>query len=220
MKSLLKAFIIDLDGVITDTSEYHYRSWKQLAHEEGIPFTREENENLRGVSRKESLLLLLKGKKVSREKLQEMMDRKNRYYVQLIQEVGPENFLPGAKEMLLAIREEGLLLGLASASKNAKTVLENLSILHLFHTISDGYSVEKTKPAPDIFLHTAEKLDVPPKRCAVVEDAASGIEGALRANMLTIGIGPAERLGQAHYRYDNLTQFCLEEILQGGYPCS
>lgn len=216
MRRQLKAFIIDLDGVITDTAEYHYQAWNRLAEEEGIPFSREENEALRGVSRRESLLRLLKKEQVSEDKLQEMMDRKNRYYVEFIQRIQGDDILPGAMEMLLEIRKEGLLLGLASASKNAKTVLNNLSIADLFHTISDGYSVEKTKPDPQLFLHTAENLGAPPFCCAVVEDAESGIEGALRAEMLAIGIGPVERVGKAHYRYESVAQFNLQEILQGG----
>lgn len=212
----LKAFILDLDGVITDTAEYHYQAWRRLAEEEGIPFSREENESLRGVSRKESLLLLLKGRSLSQERLQEMMDRKNRYYVESIQKISPHDFLPGAREMILGIREKGLLLGLASASKNARTVLKNLKITDLFHTISDGYSVEETKPSPQLFLYTAKNLGVLPEDCAVVEDAESGIEGALRAGMFVIGIGPEERVGKAHLYYESVDQFNLEEILQGG----
>lgn len=213
MKRTIKAFIIDLDGVITDTSLYHYQAWKQLADDEGIPFSLRENEALRGVSRRESLLILLKGKKVTEDQIQEMMARKNRYYLAYIEKITPSNFLEGALEMLTDIREKGFLLGLASASKNAKTVLKNLSIEDLFHTISDGYSVKRTKPAPDIFLHTADKLKVLPQHCAVIEDAASGIEGALDAGMLAIGIGPKERVGRAHISFEKVADFQLEKIL-------
>lgn len=219
MKRTIKAFIIDLDGVITDTAKYHYQAWRRLAQEEGIPFTQKENESLLGISRRESLLLILGQRKATEEEIQEMMERKNQYYISYIQKIGPEDFLPGAKQMLYTIKEEGFLLGLASASKNARTVLEKLSIQHLFHTISDGYSVKKGKPAPDLFLHTAQKLQVPPPCCAVIEDAASGVEGALSAGMLVIGIGPRERVGKAHHQYATVAQFNLQEILQGGFLC-
>lgn len=220
MKSPLKAFIVDLDGVITATAEYHYQAWKRLAQEELIPFSREVNETLLGISRRESLFTILGQREVTEEEIQELMERKNRYYVSSIQRMGPEDFLPGAKQMLNSIREEGFLLGLASASKNARMVLTKLSIHHLFHTISDGYSVKRGKPAPDLFLHTAEKLQVPPYSCAVIEDAAAGIEGARTAGMLTIGIGPEERVGRAHYRFQHVAHFNLQEILQGGFPCA
>jgi beta-phosphoglucomutase len=211
----LKAFIFDLDGVITDTAEYHYLSWKKLAKEENIPFDREDNEQLRGVSRRRSLELLLKDKKgnYSEEEMQEMMERKNNYYQEYINTITSDDLLPGIKGILTQLKDSNYKLAIASASKNAKPVVKNLGIEELFDTISDGYSVEKTKPAPDLFLHTARNLGVEPGECAVVEDAESGIEAALAAGMLAIGIGPTERVGKAHYRYDTVADIDLEEIL-------
>jgi len=212
---LIKAFIFDLDGVITDTAEYHYLSWKKLAKEENIPFDREDNEQLRGVSRRRSLELLLKDKKgnYSEEEMQEMMERKNNYYQEYINTITSDDLLPGIKGILTQLKDSNYKLAIASASKNAKPVVKNLGIEELFDTISDGYSVEKTKPAPDLFLHTARNLGVEPGECAVVEDAESGIEAALAAGMLAIGIGPTERVGKAHYRYDTVADIDLEEIL-------
>lgn len=208
-----EAFIFDLDGVITDTAEFHYKAWKRLADEEGIPFNRETNENLRGVSRRKSLEIILNGREVSEESIEEMMARKNGYYQDFIEKITPDAMLPGAKDILEELKDKGYKLAVASASKNAKPVLENLNIADMFDTISDGYSVKNTKPAPDLFIHTAEKIGVEPVMCAVFEDAEAGIEAALAAGMTAIGIGPEERVGKAHYRYDEVKDVNLEEIL-------
>lgn len=210
----LEAFIFDLDGVITDTAEFHYLSWKRLADKEGIPFSRKDNEQLRGVSRRRSLELLLKGKELPEKKMQEMMDRKNGYYRELIKTITPDNLLPGVEEILEYLKEKGIKMAIASASKNARPVIKNLGIEDMFDTIADGYSVQKTKPAPDLFLHAAKEMGVEPPACAVVEDAESGIEAALAAGMLAIGIGPEERVGKAHYRYDQVADIELEKILE------
>src|SRR6266700_1221482 len=124
-----KAIIFDLDGVLTDTSEYHYLSWKRLADEEGIPFTRQENdEHLRGVSRKESLTYLLKGRKVSDAQFQDMMERKNRYYTEMIKNMTPKDLVEGGRQLLEEIRQAGIKVAVASGSKNAHTVLDLLQI--------------------------------------------------------------------------------------------
>lgn len=209
----IKAFIFDLDGVITDTAEFHYQSWKKLAEIEGFLFNREDNEQLRGVSRRRSLEILLKGKKYPEEKMQEMMDSKNKYYQELIESIASSDLLPGVNKLLTELADRGYKLAVASASKNAKPVIKNLGVEYLFDTISDGYSVEKTKPAPDLFLYTAEKLGVKPEECVVVEDAEAGIEAALAAGMVAIGIGPEERVGKAHYRFNFIKDIELEEII-------
>jgi len=137
----IQGFIFDLDGVITDTAEYHYRAWKRLADELGIPFTREENEALRGIPRRESLLLMLKGRSYPEDVLTELMERKNGYYLEFIREISPRDLLPGARELLQEIRAAGLKIALGSASKNAREVIERLGITDLFDAIADGYSV-------------------------------------------------------------------------------
>ncbi len=167
----IKAFIFDLDGVLTDTAEYHYRAWKRLADEEGLPFTREDNEHLRGVSRRDSLMLILRGRVYPEEKIQEMMARKNNYYLEFIKEISPRDVLPGAKELLEELRAAGYQTALGSASKNAGEVMDRLGLRHLLDAISDGHSVEKQKPAPDLFLHAARQLGLSPEECVVVEDA-------------------------------------------------
>ncbi|MDW8326191.1 MAG: beta-phosphoglucomutase [Anaerolineales bacterium] len=211
---MLKAFIFDLDGVITDTAEYHYRGWKRLADEEGLPFTREDNEALRGVSRRDSLLLLLKGRVYPEEKLQEMMARKNKYYLEFIKEITPRDLLPGAKELIEELRAAGYKTALGSASKNAREVIERLGIAALFDAISDGYSVERAKPAPDLFLHAAEQLGLPPNECVVVEDAAAGIEAARAGGFRSVGLGPRERVGAADAVFPSLEGVRLADLLR------
>ncbi|AZO93144.1 beta-phosphoglucomutase [Halocella sp. SP3-1] len=213
-KEEIKAVIFDLDGVLTDTAEYHYQSWKKLAQEEGISFTREDNEQLRGVTRRQSLEILLKGKTLPEDKMEELMVKKNEYYQELINNITMEDLIPGVEELLNQLQEEGYKLAVASASRNARTVIENLEIGKKFQLIADGYSVKNNKPAPDLFLYAAEELEVEPEECIVIEDAESGIEAALAAGMHTVGIGPEERVGQADFRYDKIKDIKLADIVQ------
>jgi beta-phosphoglucomutase len=209
------AFILDLDGVLTDTAEFHYQGWKRLAEEEQVPFTRHDNEELRGVSRRESLELLL-GPYRSRYtdvQMQEMMDRKNRYYQGLLEEITENDFLPGARELLDELRDRDLKIAIGSASKNTQTVLSRLGILGSFDGISDGHCVARAKPAPDVFVYAAGLLRVPVEQCVVVEDAESGVEAALTGGMIAVGIGPAARVGKAHFRYDTIADMDLDQIV-------
>jgi beta-phosphoglucomutase len=210
---VLKAFIFDLDGVITDTAEYHYLAWKRLADEENIAFSRKDNEKLRGVSRRASLGLILKGRQMSEENIVEFMDRKNSYYQSYLEDITHKDLLPGSLALLKKLQSMFYKLALASASKNARKVIRQLGIASYFAVIADGHSVEKTKPAPDIFLYTARHLSLPPEACLVVEDAEAGIAAARAAGMATIGIGPPERVGAADYIYPSVEAIRLEEIL-------
>jgi beta-phosphoglucomutase len=210
---MIKAFLFDLDGVITDTSEFHFRAWKHLADDEGIPFNRQDNEALRGVGRRESLTVLLKGRQISEETIQDWMERKNRYYVELIHEMTTADLLPGAVELLGELRAAGFKAAIASASKNAPFVLDRLQLWPLVDAVLDGNSVERSKPAPDLFLAAAKKLGIPPAECAVVEDAAAGVDAAIAAGMRTIGLGPPERVGHANLVLPNLADAHLADIL-------
>lgn len=190
---ILKAVLFDLDGVLTDTAEYHYLAWKKLADEEGMPFSRQANEKLRGVSRHESLRLILAGRDVDEATMQLMMDRKNGYYQQLLNQVSPQDLLPGVERLLDELDAADIPYGLASASRNAATVVAQLGIAPRLAVVADGHSVARPKPAPDLFRYGAAMLNVPPDQCLVVEDAAAGIEAAVSAGMPALAIGPTER---------------------------
>ncbi|MEH2387474.1 MAG: beta-phosphoglucomutase [Nostoc sp.] len=194
----IKGFIFDLDGVLTDTAELHYLAWKKLADEEGIPFNREANDALRGVSRRASLMLILGDRPYSEAQIQEMMERKNRYYVELMQNMTAKDLLPGAIAFLDELRQAGIKIGIGSGSKNARTVIERLGIGDKVDAIADGYSVEQPKPAPDLFLYAAKQLGIQPEESVVVEDAAAGVDAALAAGMWAVGLGPVERVGAAN----------------------
>jgi beta-phosphoglucomutase len=210
-----KAIIFDLDGVLTDTSEYHYQAWKHLANDEGISFTHEENDlHLRGVGRRESLMYLIRGREYTEEQIQEMMDRKNRYYNDLIKQMTPSEIVPGGKELLAEIRKSGLKVAIASASKNSHTVLERLAIVPYFDGIADGYCVVNGKPAADIFVYAAGLLNVHTVDCLGVEDAEAGIEAIKTAGMQTLAIGPKERFQGADKVLPTLANIRLQELLE------
>ena len=209
----IDAFIFDLDGVITDTSEFHFRAWQQLAREQGLEFTREDNEALRGVGRRESLALLLKGRAIPEQTAQAWMERKNAFYIELVKTMSPGALLPGSGELLKEIHAAGLLTAIASSSKNAPLVLERLTLEILPDAVVDGSTVTRSKPAPDLFLKAAQLLGVPPARCVVVEDATAGIEAGRAAGMYTLGLGPPERVGLADLVFPGLRGVSLADLL-------
>lgn len=188
------AAIFDLDGVLVDTAEYHYRAWKQIADEIGAAFDRRKNERLRGVPRMRSLEIIVEDLPVRPANMEELAARKNAAYVEMIQQVTPADLLPGARELLLALRRGGIRIALGSSSKNARAVLERLEIVPWFDAIVDGYGFAHAKPAPDIFLNAARELGIEPCRCVVIEDAASGIAAAKSAGMFAVGIAREEPL--------------------------
>lgn len=187
----LTTFIFDLDGVIADTTEYHYLAWKQLADEIGVPFTRAENEHLRSLNRAHSLSRLLKGHPVTPREFEEYMDRKGRHYRIFLDGMTDKDLIPGVGEFIRAAAESGLRLGVASSSRNARETLERLRLLPYFAAVGDGHTVPNPKPAPDIMLWVAAQLGVDPAACVVFEDSATGIQSARAAGMWTVGIGPA-----------------------------
>lgn len=209
-----QAILFDLDGVLTDTSEYHYLAWKRLADEEGIPFTRQENdEHLRGVGRRDSLLYILRGRTVPEEQIQEMMDRKNRYYVQMIASMSPKDLVDGGRDLLQEIRDAGIKVAIASSSKNCRTVLERLDIMSYLDGVADGNSVVNSKPAPDLFVYAAGLVQVPTPDCLGVEDADAGIEAIKTAGMQALGIGPKERFHRADKVLPTLASLHLADMI-------
>jgi beta-phosphoglucomutase len=210
---MIKAFLFDLDGVLTDTSDFHYLGWKRLADEAGIPFNREDNEALRGVDRRESLKRMLKGRVVAEEQMLAWMERKNNYYVDMLREMTPANLLPGARELLAEIRAAGLKSAVVSSSKNAPLAIDRLQIGALVDVLVDGREPVPTKPAPDLFLVAARKLGMEPEVCVVVEDAEAGVQAGLAGGMRTVGLGPLERVGIATLVLPSLEGVRLARLL-------
>jgi beta-phosphoglucomutase len=210
----IRGCIFDLDGVLTDTAEYHYQGWQRLADELGIPFDRERNEALRGVSRRRSLELLLAGQTYPEEQVVEMMERKNRYYQELLKQVTPDDLLPGVRNLLDAVRAMSMKIAIGSASKNAREVVQRLQIESSIDALADGYSVVRPKPAPDLFVYAAGLLHICVNDCVVFEDAKAGVAAAKTAGMYTVGLGPVERVGQADLVFSDLSSVTLTDILQ------
>lgn len=211
----LQAAIFDLDGVIVDTAKYHYLAWKRLAKEVGIDLSIEDNERLKGVSRMDSLeiILSLGNVQLSSVEKEQLAEKKNAWFLEFVNQMTPAEILPGAKEVLIDLRKQGLKIALGSSSKNAPLVLRLLNIQHLFDVVVDGTMVKNSKPDPEIFLLGAALLKLPPTACVVFEDAEAGVEAALAAGMKCIGIGSTAQLGKAHQVIPNLINFSFQENL-------
>lgn len=190
----IKAALFDLDGVIVFTDKYHYLAWKKLADEEGWAFDEQVNNRLRGIPRLASLEEILKHNNVElpMEKKLVLMERKNEYYVKLLENINEGDIYPGAVEFIKKLRERNVLISLCSSSKNAELVLNSLGIADLFDAIVTGHDIKNAKPDPEIFLLGAERLKMPVFHCVVFEDAKAGIEGAQAAKMKTVGVGNRE----------------------------
>lgn len=180
---IFQGIIFDLDGVICSTDEYHYQAWKELADREGIPFDRSVNNRLRGVSRMESLEILLERAKrsYSQEEKEKMAAAKNTRYQELLREMTPADLSPEVFETLETLRKQGLKLAIGSSSKNTPLILDRLGLGGYFDAVSDGNNITRSKPDPEVFLKAAEYLGLSPETCLVVEDAVSGVEAAHRA---------------------------------------
>ena len=221
MPTPMQAILFDLDGVITDTAEYHYQSWQEMADAQGLTFSRTINERLRGVSRRESLNIILQesNREVDEATAQAWMASKNARYQELLQNMSRSDLLPGVEALLKELRTSDLKIAVASGSRNTPTVLDKLGITSWFDGVVAGPDPNaapghrRPKPAPDLFLRGADALNVPPAQCIVVEDAASGIDGAQAAGMVTVGIGPVERVGHADWVLPNLESATAADLL-------
>jgi len=211
----IKAVIFDLDGVIVSTDEYHFRAWKRLADSLGIPFGRESNNRIRGVSRMESLEIVLEKsvQRYSLEEKREMAERKNTYYRELLKGVSPSEVLPGAVDMIKALKERGVKIAIGSSSKNARAILRAVGLEDEFDAIADGSHVTRSKPDPEVFRLAAQRMGVPSEQCLVVEDADAGVEAALAAGMSVLAVGSANGHPQATLSAENLAQITPDELL-------
>lgn len=205
--------IFDLDGVIVDTAKYHYLAWHRLGKELGINFTEEQNEAFKGVSRMacmDIMCTLADREDMSQEERVRLANIKNDWYVESIDTIDESELLPGAKALLMTLKENGIKIALGSASKNALPILERTGILEYFDVIIDGNQVSKAKPDPEVFVLGAQKLGIAQERSMVFEDSVAGLEAALVANMGCIGVGTKENLPNAPVVVSGLDQVTLE----------
>ena len=188
---MIRGFLFDLDGVLVDTAQYHFLAWQRMAAELGIHFGEAENEQLKGVSRAESLnrILAWGGKTLTDAEKQHWMALKNDGYLELVRGMPADDYLPGAHEFLRASRAAGIKVALGSASKNAPLILERLGWIPLFDALVDGNVVTASKPDPEVFLEGARRLGLKPEECVVFEDSEAGVEAARRGGMKVVGIG-------------------------------
>lgn len=212
-----KSFIFDLDGVIVDTAKFHFFAWKNLAEKLGIPFTEKDNEQLKGVSRIQSLekILALGNKQISAEEFQQHLFSKNEEYLSYVRAMIPEDILPGVVSVLNYLKQNNHPVALGSASKNARTILEKVQLSGFFDTVVDGNDVSKAKPDPEVFLRAAHQLGAAPENCIVFEDSIAGIQAANMVKMTSVGIGEASVLKEADFIFTDFSEISnhvLEQI--------
>lgn len=210
---MIRAVIFDLDGVIVSTDDCHYEAWKKMADEEGIYFDKMINNRLRGVSRMESLEIVLeRAKKEYTEKEKfALAERKNGYYKEFITKLTPNDILPGAKENLEELRNNGIRIAIGSSSKNTPIILKQIGLENYFDAVSDGNNIAKSKPDPEVFVRAAEMLGIPCETCMIVEDADAGIVAGKRANMVTVAVNGAKG---SDYTITNLKEKSIYTIIQ------
>ncbi|HYE10584.1 MAG TPA: beta-phosphoglucomutase [Patescibacteria group bacterium] len=212
--SSLEAVIFDMDGVLTETSRQHYLAWKLLAKDLGFEITEEINEQVKGISRLESLDIVLRAgnmeDKFTKVEKVELADKKNLIYQSLIKEFTVQNLSEGALELLKALKDQKVKIALASVSKNAPFLLKAMEIEAYFDAVADPSQAKMGKPAPDIFLLAAQKLGVDPKNCVGIEDAFAGVEAIKSAGMKPVGIGNKEVLYNCERVFSSLADVNIE----------
>lgn len=213
-----KAIIFDLDGVILSTDNYHYKAWKKMADEENIYFDRKINEQLRGISRMNSLEIILKNsnRKYTSEEKQNLADKKNSYYKELIKNISPDDVFDGVIELLDNLKHAKIKIAIGSSSKNALDILKNAALINEFDAIIDGNCITCSKPNPEVFLKASEAINIPPSQCMVIEDSEAGVTAALTCGMKIMAVGYASQTNQnVNYRLNSIVDIkCIDDILK------
>ena len=203
----IKGVILDLDGVILSTDNFHYLAWKKLADREKIYFDRKINDRLRGVSRMESLEIILEKsqKEYSEEEKNEMAEYKNTIYRESLKDLSSTDIFPGVIKFLNYLDEKKIKMAIGSSSKNTKFILKQIDLFERFsQAISDGTNISHSKPDPEVFLKAAVMLKLEPQNCLVIEDADAGIDAAKRGGMMALGVGPAKNNSDADIKADSI----------------
>jgi len=213
---MIRCVIFDLDGVIVSTDEYHYLGWQKVTDEEGVPFDRGVNEHCRGVSRMESLdIILAKATRAySPEERLAIATRKNDYYRRMLEEtLSAADILPGVMPVLEALKARGVKIAVGSSSRNTPLILDRIGLAGFFDAVADGNDIQRSKPDPEVFLLAAARCQVPPAECLVVEDAVAGVEAALNGRMKVLAVGYAARDERADLRAADLRAVSVEQLL-------
>lgn len=213
----LDAVLLDLDGVIVDTAHLHFQAWRYVAEKNGLTLSEAQNEALKGLSRMDSLRMIYalhNAPLPDAPTLEAIAEVKNRWYVDALKTLSAKDVLPGVLSLLETLRAHHIKTAVASSSKNAKTILAYIGLQDAFDTIVDGWSIEKSKPDPEVFLKAAERLHARPERTLVIEDAASGVDAARAAGMCVLGVGRNEQLGAADAVVSSLNAFHLEDFVE------
>jgi beta-phosphoglucomutase len=218
----IKAAIFDLDGVIVSTDEYHFLAWKQLADSLGIPFGRESNNRLRGVSRMESLEIMLEksAKQYSLPEKREMAERKNAVYRESLKGLSPADIFPGVIDVIKMLKDSKVKIAIGSSSKNAHAILRAVELEDVFDVIVDGNDITRSKPDPEVFAIAAARLSVSPEECVVIEDAVAGIEAGLAAGMSVLAVGAAAGHPRATRSSQDLSSISPDDLFLGVNVCS
>ncbi|TAE75073.1 MAG: beta-phosphoglucomutase [Bacteroidetes bacterium] len=208
------ACLFDLDGVIVDTAKYHFLAWKRLAKEWNFDLTEEQNEHLKGVSRTESLEIILKLAQhtLSKEAFDKALEDKNECFLEFVNQMNENEILEGVTDFLNQLKQNNIPFSLASSSKNAKNILQKIGLFEKFDAIVDGNDIVNGKPHPEIFEKAAKALNTEPKKCVVFEDAVAGVQAGKRAGMKVIGIGEKEVLHEADIVIKNLTEISIQDL--------
>lgn len=215
---MTKGLIFDLDGVIVDTAGYHYIAWKKLANEIGIDFDEEFNQSLKGISRIESLERILAHGNTydsySEEAIQDLSETKNKYYLELLNNISPNDILPGVLDLIKYAKENHIPCAIASASQNAPAILKKLGIDSYFKSIVDPKTLQKGKPDPEIFLKAAQFINVLPQHCIGFEDSIAGIQSLKKAGIYAIGIIAEGPLPEADLKVKSLTEIDINSLFK------
>lgn len=211
-----KGFIFDLDGVIVDTAKFHFLAWRKLGENFNFQLSEQQNEQLKGVSRIDSLNKILNwaGVEISPQEFDRLASEKNEDYLEYVAQMTPDDILPGVKSTIEKLKSANYPIALGSASKNAPGILRKVGLFDLFDAIVDGNSVSKAKPDPEVFLQAASQLEVAPKDCIVFEDAYAGITAANNAGMTSIALGDAEVLHHADFVFNTFNEITYDFLTQ------
>lgn len=208
---MIKGLIFDLDGVLAFSDKYHYKSWKAIADEEGIYFDEVINNRLRGVSRMESLEIILENanKIYSNEEKIELATKKNNLYIKYLDELKPSDIYDDTRKTIEKLIDKGYKLSIGSSSKNTLKILEKTDLLKYFKIIIDGNKITHSKPHPEVFVKACMELQLDPLECLVIEDAISGIDAAKSANIKAVGIGDAAKYEKTDYSIKKISDILM-----------